>query len=61
MNIKKKTAAQFENKNTLQFLNFLEPDYWNVEEAAVKKDNILFNIYFFHCTQKGQHFVKTFF
>ncbi|XP_058049428.1 E3 SUMO-protein ligase KIAA1586-like [Ahaetulla prasina] len=30
-----KTGSQFQDKNKLQFLNFLEPDYWNIGEVIV--------------------------
>uniref|UniRef100_A0ABM5GK37 LOW QUALITY PROTEIN: E3 SUMO-protein ligase KIAA1586 homolog n=1 Tax=Pogona vitticeps TaxID=103695 RepID=A0ABM5GK37_9SAUR len=29
------SCSQFDDNNTLQFLTFLEPDYWNIEEVIV--------------------------
>ncbi|XP_034290226.1 E3 SUMO-protein ligase KIAA1586-like [Pantherophis guttatus] len=31
----KASCSQFQDRNKLQFLNFLEPDYWNIEEVLV--------------------------
>ncbi|XP_075053943.1 E3 SUMO-protein ligase KIAA1586-like [Mixophyes fleayi] len=33
--LKASCSSQFDDSNTLQFLKFLEPDYWNIEEVIV--------------------------